>query len=320
MTQPTNPQFFRLSIIIPTKNRVKILTQLLESIKRLDHVDRLRSEVVVADNGSEDGTRAYVDSIVNSYPTCVRLLEVRRPGKSAAINDAVKSAAGDLVAFLDDDVIVDKTWLTAVEDFFRNEPYAIGQGVVRLPSPESGDPEILRLVERFRTIPRVEHKPDLKTIHSLNGANFFVSRDLFDRVGGFDERLGPGASGTSEDVEFARRVTRAGIAIGYARQAIVYHRVDGARLTEEYFKQAHRRQGASRFLMRQQGTAEILLNLARAVAQYSCYAVAGGERDRYRSKGRIYHYLGMLEAKQRRRDRRSAGTTENAMDVPSLHP
>lgn len=315
-----SPQFFRLSIVIPTKNRVKILAQLLESIKQLDPMDGLRFEVVVADNGSEDGTDAYVNSIVDSFPASIRLVKIGRPGKSAAVNDAVRSAAGDMLAFLDDDVIVDKTWLTAVEHFFRTEAYCVGQGVIRLPSPESRDPEVLRLVERFRTIPRLEHKPNLKTVHSLNGANFFVSRDLFDRVGGFDERLGPGASGTSEDVEFARRVIRAGIQIGYAPQAVVYHRVDCARLTEEYFRQSHRRQGASRFLIRRQGTAEIFFNLARAVAQYGYYSLAGGQRDRYRSKGRIYHYLGMMEAKKKYRDRRPAGTTEDAMDFRSLHP
>lgn len=313
-------QFSQLSIVIPTKNRVKILAQLLESIKQLDRLDKVCGEVVVADNGSEDGTCAYVGSMVDSFPAALRLVKVSRRGKSAAINAAVKCTAGDTLAFLDDDVIVDSGWLTGVEEFFRSGKYSVGQGVIRLPSPESRDPEILGLVERFRTIPRLEHKPDLKTVHSLNGANFFVSRQLFERIGGFDERLGPGASGTSEDVEFARRLGRAGVAIGYASQAIVYHRVDSGRLTEEYFRQSHRRQGISRFLIRRQSTAEILLNLARAFAQYGYHTLAGGERDRYRSKGRIYHYLGMIEAKQNHRGRQPANTAENAVDMPSLHP
>lgn len=310
----------RLSIIIPTKNRVKLLTQLLESIKQLDGMDEVRPDVIVADNDSDDGTYGYVSSMVGAFPAAIRILKVRRPGKSAAINDAVKSATGDVLAFLDDDVTVDKTWLTAVGDFFRNQEYRVGQGVIRLPSPEGDDPELLRLVERFRTIPRLEHEPHLKTLHSLNGANFFVARDLFDRLGGFDERLGPGASGTSEDVDFARRLAGARIAIGYAPQAIVYHRVDNNRLTEAYFRQSHRRQGASRFLIRRHGTAVIFLNLARAAAQFGYYTVRRRERERYRSKGRIYHYLGMLEAKQNHRDRRPAGETENSMDFPSLRP
>jgi glycosyltransferase involved in cell wall biosynthesis len=49
--QPLSPQSFRLSIIITTRNRVKILAQLLESIAALDGVGELQPEVIVANNG-----------------------------------------------------------------------------------------------------------------------------------------------------------------------------------------------------------------------------------------------------------------------------
>lgn len=316
--QHLSPQSFRLSIVIPTKNRLQVLTQLLESIEQLAELDTIRPQVIVADNDSADNTCHAVTSMAKTFPTQIQVLKVARPGKSAAINEAVKSASGDLLAFLDDDVVVDKTWLTAVGDFFRNQEYRVGQGVIRLAAPENHDPEVLRLVERYRTIPRLEHEPNLKTLHSLNGANFFVLHDVFDRVGGFDERLGPGASGTSEDVDFAQRLGRAGIAIGYAPRAVVYHRIDRHRLTEEYFKASHRRQGASRFLIRRHSSATICLNLVRAAAQYSYYTASGRERERYRSKGRIYHYLGMLAAKQNHIDRRSPAKTEDALDSRSL--
>jgi glycosyltransferase involved in cell wall biosynthesis len=307
----------RVTIIIPTKNRAEILPQLLESIAQAENVELCR-EVIVADNNSHDNTCAIVDAAAKDFSTELRVLKVSRPGKSAALNEAVKSATGELLAFLDDDVIVDKAWLTALDSFFHNGEYQAGQGMIRLQLPDGGDPEIIKLVQRYRTIPSLEHDPDVKRLHSLNGANFFVLREAFERVGGFDERLGPGASGTSEDVDFARRLTRAQIAIGYTPQAIVYHRVDRERLTEEYFKAAHRRQGASRFLIRKHSVTAIVLNLARSVLQYGYYTMRGTERDRYRSKGRIYHYLGMIEAKQNHSDSRQAGKTENAIDSPSL--
>ena len=136
-----------------------------------------------------------------------------------------------------------------------------------------------------------------------------MSRELFNRVGGFDERLGPGASGTSEDVDLARRLIRSGVSISYAPKAVVYHRIDRDRLTEAYFKQSHRRQGVSRFLIRKQGGAEILFNLLRVATQYGYYTLLGQERNRYRSKGRIYHYLGMIEAKKN--NSKSAGTKDD---------
>jgi GT2 family glycosyltransferase len=146
----------------------------------------------------------------------------------------------------------------------------------------------------------------LTEVHSLNGSNFFVLRDLFNQVGGLDERLGPGASGTSEDVDLARRILDSGIVIGYAPKAIVYHRVERSRLTDEYFKQSHLRQGRSRLLIRDRSFFEIFSNLASACAQYAFYTLLGKERSRYRNKGRIYHYLGMFDAKKNRVDRRQA--------------
>ena len=289
---------FRPTIIIPTKNRADVLSQLLDSIEQLEAVDGIVPEIIVADNDSQDDTYERLTAAAKRFRAKVRTVKVTRPGKSAAINEALKLATGDVVAFVDDDVVVDKNWLAAIENFFRNGEYRVGQGIIRLPSPEKDDPEVLKLVERYRTIPRLEYRRPLQTLHTLNGANFFVSRDVFDAVGGFDERLGPGASGTSEDVDFARRLCAANIAIGYAPQAIVYHRVDRTRLTDEYFEQSHRRQGGSRFLIRNHRAATIVFDLARAVALYAYHAVRGNERKRFRSKGRIYHYLGMLEAKR----------------------
>lgn len=292
-----NARSLRVTIIIPTKNRAPILTQLLQSISQLNEIERIHPEVIVADNDSLDDTSAGVRSVAEFFPATLRVINVERVGKSAAINDAVKAATGEVVTFLDDDVIVDKTWLTAVEIFFREGKYRVGQGLIRLQSPDGSDPEILKLVQRYRTIPMLEHDPDTQSVHSLNGANFFIHRDVFNRVGGLDERLGPGASGTSEDVDLARRLTRAGIAIGYAPQAVVYHRVDRERLTEAYFKQIHLRQGGSRLLLRRRTTAGIFFDLLRAAGQYALFTLLGKERERYRSKGRIYHYLGMIEAK-----------------------
>lgn len=288
---------FQPTIIIPTKDRSHVLSELLESIKRLDAIERILPEIIVADNDSRDNTYEHVNAKARRFPTTMRALKVARPGKSAAINDAVHAATGNVLAFLDDDVVVDKTWLTSVEEFFQGGKYHVGQGIIRLQSPARDDPEVQKLVQRYRTIPKLEYDPKLAEVRSLNGANFFVAREVFDRVGGFDERLGPGASGTSEDVEFAHRLARSGIGIGYVSKAVVYHQVDRRRLTDEYFKQSHLRQGRSRFLIRNRSTAAIRLDLVRAFAGYVYYTLLGKERNRYRSKGRIYHYLGMIDAK-----------------------
>jgi glycosyltransferase involved in cell wall biosynthesis len=287
-----------LSIIIPTRNRVQILTELLESIRQLDDVGTIRPEVIVADNNSNDDTYNLAASLAINFPTTLRVLKVVRPGKSAAMNEALRTAQGEYLAFLDDDVVVDRGWLRALEAFLGTGNFQAGQGKIGLRSPEADDPETRQLISRYRTIPHLDHGPDVKEVRSLNGANFFIARGLLDRLGGFDERLGPGASGTSEDVELAHRLAQAGIRIGYARDCIAYHRIDRTRLCDDYFQHIHRRQGLSRLLIKDRSYFQILGSLGRAYLQYFFCSLVGDERRRYRSLGRIFHYREMAHAKR----------------------
>ena len=288
-----------ITVIIPTKNRCELIRELLNSLENLRGLTRIQPNIIVGDNASSDSTPKIVEMRKTSFPTELILLNVSSPGKSAVLNQAIRRSTGEVLAFLDDDVVVDSSWLEEIENFFQsNRAHCVGQGRIRTGLGDAPDPEIRRLLQRYRTIPELEFSNDIGDLHSLNGANIAIRRTVFDRVGYFDERLGPGASGTSEDVELAQRIRKADMKIAYMHRAIVYHRVDRERLTEKYFKQTHWRQGASRFLMKKRSSAEIIYNLIRASGQYGYFTLFGKERDRYRSKGRIYHYLGMMDAKR----------------------
>ncbi|HET9915603.1 MAG TPA: glycosyltransferase, partial [Candidatus Binatia bacterium] len=186
------------------------------------------------------------------------------------------------------------------EKYIRESGYQAGQGTIGLEDSGADDPKVRCLIEKFRTIPQLSFPAQMNEIRSLNGANFFIARKILEQVGRFNERLGPGASGTSEDVELAQRLAEAGVRLGYARDSVVYHQIDHNRLTEAYFREHHRRQGQSRLLMKSRGYLEIILNIGRAYLHYYYYTLAGDERSSYRSKGRIFHYLAMFEAKRRR--------------------
>jgi GT2 family glycosyltransferase len=265
-------------------------------------LDKIQPQIIVGDNNSQDETWKLLQSITKSFSFPLTLLKVQTPGKSAVMNEASRAAHGDVLAFLDDDVVVQPNWLCAVQQFFQEKEYQAAQGVIRIRPPRTENVELHTLINRYRTIPNIDFGPDIKHSHSLNGANFAVSRLALNRVGPFDERLGPGASGTSEDVEFARRLLREGFRIGYMREAVVYHSVDPIRLTEDYFRTHHKRQGHSRVIMNDKGIGHIFFDLGRATAQFAFYSLGKSERDRYRSKGRIYHYLGMLETKLKNRN------------------
>ena len=288
----------RLTIIIPTKDRACVLEELLESIRRLRGLAETRPEIIVADNNSQDETKAISERFAADLPAQIKIINVTRPGKSATLNEALRLASGDYVAFLDDDVVVDQDWLSSLEDFFLRGEFHAGQGKIGLLSPQADDPETRQLVSLYRTVPHLDYSPDVKEVHSLNGANCFIARELLYRVGGFDERLGPGASGTSEDVDLARRLAQIGIRMGYARDCTVYHRIDRQRLCKNYFKQIHRRQGRSRLLIQDRGLGQILGDLWGAYWQYLYHLLSGNKRRRYKSLGRVFHYSEMIRAKR----------------------
>ena len=286
-----------ISIIVPTKDRGPAVQSLLDSMKRLDGLRRVRPEIIVGDNDSRDNTWHLLCAASQDFPVPLTRVKVERPGKSAVVNSALRLAKGRILAFIDDDVTLDPRWLEALERFFSHGAYQVGQGRIMLQEPDAADSEVKKLNKRFRTIPQLELEDPAIRLHSLNGANFAVRREALERVGHFDERLGPGASGTSEDVELAGRFIRAGIHIGYMQKAVAYHRVDRARLTEEYFKCIHKKQGKSRLLIKDRSVPHIMFQLCRMAAQYGINSVLAKDRKVYRSKGRVYHYLGMLEAK-----------------------
>jgi glycosyltransferase involved in cell wall biosynthesis len=286
-----------ISIIVPTKDRSVELKGLLNSIREVRGLNKFQLEIIVGDNDSTDATWDTLLEETKQFPSVLRPLKVKTPGKSSVLNEAIRAAHGDVLAFVDDDVVVDVGWLQAIVTFFQTGNYQAGQGVIRIQAPDSGNSEIQRLIHRYRTVPNLEFGPHIQEVHSLNGANFAVSRNALNRVGPFNERLGPGASGTSEDVEFARRLIREGFRIGFMREAVVYHSVDRLRLTEDYFRTIHKRQGHSRVIMSNRGIGRIFFDLVHAAARFGFHSLGRRERDRYRSKGRMYHYLGMLEAK-----------------------
>ena len=288
----------RVSIIISTRDRAAAMGELLASIKNLHRLAELRPEIIVANNNSQDNTLAVVERAISELPTDVKVVNTTRPGKSAAINDALKLATGDYLAFLDDDVVVDHQWLATIQQFIDTGDYQVGQGRIGLREPEANDPAVRVLVEKFRTIPQLQFNSEITEVHSLNGANFVIARDLLCKMGGLDERLGPGVSGTSEDVDLARRLGRSGVRIRYVPGSVVYHRIDPERLNETYFEYIHRRQGQSRLLIKDRSYGAIFFDGAKACIQYGWYSVVKNQRRRYRSKGRIFHYLGMLEFKR----------------------
>lgn len=237
-----------LSVIIPTRNRAGQLERVLHDLEPARAAAPVPTEIIVADNGSTDGTAALLQQWCGAGPQRVRLC-VAQPGRSRALNRTLTIARGALLVFTDDDVEVPANWLAAISAFFNDHPeYEAAMGRVLLP-PCVTDPEVVALADRYwGTLPLFDRGTAVRDLDDMYGCNMVVRRPVFEAVGTFDERLGVGASGLGEDIELAGRIRRAGMRIGYMPDAVIYHTVDPARLTLEAFRDFNLRWARSRWV------------------------------------------------------------------------
>jgi glycosyltransferase involved in cell wall biosynthesis len=234
------------TVVVCTRNRSSALDRCLASIAAIDGIDD--ADVLVVDNGSTDGTQDVIERWAGQLPS-MRSVHEPRTGLSHARNTALAVARGELVAFLDDDVLVQPTWFDAVLAAYRRWPDLAGlAGRIELSWP-TGRPSWLS-ASRDVWFARLELGPDPRLLGDKEfpvGANMSVRRDIANAVGGFDPDLGYSGARLlgNEELEFFTRVRRAGHALGYEPAASVVHVVEGRRLTRRYLWRRIYSQGRS---------------------------------------------------------------------------
>lgn len=224
-----------VSVVIPTRNRPASALETLRSVLRSRYPSD-RFEVIVVDNGSGEDERVSLPEAESSGAGRVRLLQEEAPGGSNARNAGLHAAEGEIVAFTDDDVLVDRDWLASlVRAFDRDERVggAAGLTVAReLETPAQVWYEGFASAERGfeqRVLDRRDPPPDRPlfpfTIGDLgSGENFAFRRELLVELGGFDPALGTAtATLGGEDVEAMFRVLLADRQVIYEPEAIVRH-------------------------------------------------------------------------------------------------
>jgi glycosyltransferase involved in cell wall biosynthesis len=232
-----------VSVIIATRNRCALLADTLAALGAQDWPhDRL--EVVVADNGSTDGTRQVVEQWARAQTSvAVRYLFVARPGKSRAVNSAMEAASGGVFALTDDDVRPDREWVRSiVESMDETGSDFLAGRVLPLwdaPPPKWMSPALYGVL----AIPdNGERRLPIGASGTLQvvpiGANMAVRRSAVEQTGGFRVDLGKleGSLRTGEDHEFFLRLRSAGLSGVYEPRAVVHHRVPADRLTRGYFR------------------------------------------------------------------------------------
>jgi glycosyltransferase involved in cell wall biosynthesis len=208
-----------ISVIVCTYNRAGMLARVLES---LDHqtLDRARYEVIVVDNNSTDQTRQVVEAL--RWRERQRYCVETRQGLAYARNRGVGEAAGDYVAFIDDDAEAKTDWLERALDCLTSpsRPLAVGGPV--LPLYDAPKPEWFK--DEYETRWKGDRPRHLIPGESLSGSNMFFRRDIVGRCGGFDVRVGVSGDALSVGEEtglFARLWLEFPDALIYYSPAIV---------------------------------------------------------------------------------------------------
>ncbi|MCX7275809.1 MAG: glycosyltransferase family A protein [Burkholderiales bacterium] len=212
---------FDLSVIVSTYNRSADLRRMLDALARNRTGPDLRWEVLVADNASSDNTAAVLQDFAATAPMAVMALYEPRRGKANGLNQALGLARGDVVAFIDDDILVADDWVATVVAHFHTHPAAqcIG-GRVELHDPLDAPVTIKRSLQASRT-KLAGFSPDNIPII---GCNMAFRADWLRSLGRFDTNIGPGSAiGVAEDLDMLYRVVRAGGLIEYVPGLLVQH-------------------------------------------------------------------------------------------------
>ena len=108
----------KVSVIVCTFNRCKSLERALESLVGSELPKSVQWEILIVDNNSSDETRSVAEKFCSTYPTRFRYFFEPHQGKSFALNSGIREGKGEILAFVDDDVTVQPTWLQSLIDPF----------------------------------------------------------------------------------------------------------------------------------------------------------------------------------------------------------
>lgn len=201
-----------ISVIIPTHNRLSQLKQVLACLAQQTY-PAPQFEVIVIDDGSEDGTADYLATL--AVEGKMRYISQLAQGPATARNRGVELARGDIVAFTDDDCLPETTWLTALAETYTtatDDLVAVGGRVENVADGH--------WLYQFYALQKRHGEPNQTVPRYLDTANASFQRAVFLAMGGFDERI-PLAAG--EDVDLGLRLTLAGYGLTINPQALVWH-------------------------------------------------------------------------------------------------
>ncbi len=194
-----------ISVVIPTCNRPELAERCLECLRpEFQGMSPADFEVIVTDDGGDDRTR----EMILRRGFTARWIRGPRRGPAANRNNGAREAAGDWIAFIDDDCLAGAGWLRTIRAAALEDAVDVVEGRTTIPD-------------------KVDH-PFRQGVENLRGdvywsCNLAVRREVFNRLGGFDEDF---LEAGGEDMEFGFRLrSRCAGRLRYVPEALVLHPV-----------------------------------------------------------------------------------------------
>ncbi len=224
-----NPNKSYVTIIIPTKGEIKLLRPCIESIETKSSYKNY--EIIVVDNSKKEETRKYLSGLKH------KILIYNKPFNFATINNyAVKYARGNHVIFLNDDTqVISPNWIEKMLEHSEKPTVGAVGALLFYPNNTIQHAGVLIGIggitsHAFEGLSRNEsgYKGLVQTereCSAVTGACLMIKKNLFEEVGGFDEKL----AYSFNDVDLCLRLREKGYLIIYTPHAQLYHQGTASR-------------------------------------------------------------------------------------------
>ncbi len=224
-----------VSIVIPTFNRVNYLLDALNTIRQQQCI--YKKEILIMDNACDDSIEEIVNQLTSD--TDVYYHPVAEQGLHNCRNLAIQKSRGEIVVFIDDDVLTPESWLEKLIKPFSESNIVMVGGKTK-PQWETELPDWIQIIDPSY-FSLLDYGPDSRLMtwpETPYGCNMAVRRDWALRLKGFSPdgigdqliewKRGDGETG------FAKKVYRDKGNIYYAAEAFLYHRIPSGRLKISY--------------------------------------------------------------------------------------
>jgi len=213
------PRTTAISVVIVNRDTRELLSECLAAVAA--QVDPPAYEVIVVSDGSSDGTHAYLEGLRSTMR--LRWLSQSNRGPAAARNAGVDRAVGELIVFIDDDVVPEAGLLAEhVRAHHEADREVIVLGPLLTPEGFAMAPwarwEQEMLMKQYKAMLRGDWQPSARQFYTGNAS---LRRSHILSVGGFDESFR-----RAEDVELAYRLAARGLGFVFTMKAAGMHYVE----------------------------------------------------------------------------------------------